>query len=605
MLSVWFSRLRRFFRQHRWRLQTGKAIALSLLLLLPLVSCNANFLTAQTAKVSRIIVSSLEDPKTFNYFLSEDSGSGVILSYLYAGLLSTNGITGELEPGLAESWQISPDQRRIVYTLRQGLKWSDGTPLTVDDVVFTYNEILFNPNIPTSSSDLFRIGVEGKFPTVRKVGDRQVEFTSPEPFAPLLRFAGGTFFPKHVLQETVRSDGGDGKPKFLSVWTTDTNPKQIVTNGPYRIKTYQPGQRVVLERNPYYWQQDAQGNAQPYIEQVVFQVIESSTASLAEFRSGGLDVEAVSPDYFALLKQEENRGNFTIYSGGPALSSSFLVFNLNKGSRNGKPIVNPVRSKWFNSLAFRKAIAHALDRNTMINNIYQGLGVPQNSPIYIQSPYYFPPEKGLPTYDHDLAKARQLLEGDGFQYNRQGQLLDADGNRVRFTVATNSGNKIREALGSQIKRDLAAIGIQVDFQPLAFNALVSKMNETQEWEAIILGLSGAGIEPDGGRNVWSPEGHLHLFNQKSTANQEPIEGREVADWERAIGQLYIQGGQELNDEKRKVIYAQAQKLVQEHVPLIFLVNPLSLSAVRNSLEGVQYSALGGALWNIYDLKLTE
>jgi peptide/nickel transport system substrate-binding protein len=152
---------------------------------------------------------------------------------------------------------------------------------------------------------------------------------------------------------------------------------------------------------------------------------------------------------------------------------------------------------------------------------------------------------------------------------------------------------------------LAAIGIQADFQPLAFNTLIDKMDTTQNWEAIILGLGGAGIEPDGGRNVWSPDGHLHLFNQKSDTGQEAIEGRVVADWERAIGQLYVKGGQELDDAKRKQLYAQAQRLVQENVPLIFLVNPLSMSAVRNTLEGVQYSALGGALWNIDQLKLSE
>ncbi|MBF2000535.1 MAG: ABC transporter substrate-binding protein [Synechococcales cyanobacterium M58_A2018_015] len=570
-----------------------------------LAACSLDQFRSQAARVPRIVVSSLSDPKTFNLVTSDEASSSEILGYLYDGLLSTDGRTGELKPGLAESWEISPDQRRIVYTLRQGLKWSDGEPITVDDIVFTYNDIIFNDQIPSSLSDIFRIGEQGRFPTVRKLDERRVEFAAPEPFAPLLRFAGSSFLPKHALRQYVFSTGEDGRPRFLAAWGTNTNPQEIIGSGPYRLRSYQPGERVILERNPHYWRQDNQGRPQPYIDQVIFQIIESTDASLTQFRAGGLDVEGITPEYFALIKREEERGNFTIYNGGPALSSSFLTFNLNTGRRNGKPVVDPIKSRWFNSVDFRRAVAHAIDRPTMINNIYQGLGVPQHSPIYIQSPFYLSPEQGLPTYEYDPERAKQLLLGAGFQYDAQNQLLDADGNRVRFTLLTNAGNKIREAMGTQIMQDLGKIGIRVDFQPIAFNTLVGRTSDTLDWDAVLLGLSGAGIEPDGGRNVWSPDGQLHFFNQKPGPGREPLEGRQVADWEAEIGRLYVRGGQELIDDKRKQIYAEAQKLVQEYVPMIFLVNPLALSAVRNHIEGVQFSALGGALWNIYELELSQ
>ena len=136
---------------------------------------------------------------------------------------------------------------------------------------------------------------------------------------------------------------------------------------------------------------------------------------------------------------------------GPATGTSFVFFNLNKGKRNGKPLVDPIKSKWFNNKEFRQAVAYAIDRQTMINNTFQGLGQTQNSPISVQSPYYLPPEKGLKVYDYNLDKARELLKKAGFKYNSQGQLLDSEGNRVRFTLLTNSGNKIREAMGAQIK----------------------------------------------------------------------------------------------------------------------------------------------------------
>lgn len=567
-----------------------------------LSSCNPARMRSQAASTPRLVISELSEPKTFNPVTSQEVTS--IFGLTYDSLLSSNGLTGDLEPGFAESWEISPDQKQITFLMREGLKWSDGAPLTVDDVLFTFNDLLFNPKIPSSEADILRVGEQGIFPTVEKVDDRRVRFTVPEPFAPILRFAGGIpILPKHALEKSVTTLDGNGNPQFLSTWGTDTDPKELVGSGPYKISSYRVGERIIFDRNPNYWRKDAQGNPQPYIDQFVIQIVESTDAQLTQFRSRGLDVAGVTPDYFRLIKREEDRGNFTIYNGGPALTSLFMAFNLNQGTRNGKPLVDPIKSRWFNSLEFRQAVAHAIDRPTMINNIYQGLGVPQNSPINIQSPFYLPPEKGLPTYEYNIEQAKALLQKAGFKYNAQGQLLDADGNRVRFTMSTNAGNKIREASGSQIKQNLARIGIQVDFQPVAFNTLVRQMSDSLDWETMIMGLGGAGTEPDGGRNVWSPEGQLHLFNQNSSEGQTPIEGRVIADWEAEIGRLYVRGSQELNEERRKEIYNEIQKLTQQYVPMIYLVNPLALSAVRNDIEGVQFSALGGSLWNVYELKL--
>jgi peptide/nickel transport system substrate-binding protein len=569
-----------------------------------LTSCSLDSFRTEAAQVPRIVVSSLSDPKTFNPVTNIESND--VIGYIYEGLLAQNGLTGELEPKMAESWEVSDDQQSIIFTLRDGLQWSDGEPLTVDDIIFTYNAIIFNEKIPSSTQDIFRVGETGALPTVQKLDERRVEFRAPEPFAPLLRFAGlGGILPQHILQESVETFDSEGNPLFLSALGTDTPLSQVVGSGPYFIANYVPTQRVVLQRNPHYWRKDAQGNSQPYIERVVLEVVESTDTSLMQFRSGGLDVESIPPEYFALTKREESRGNFTIYEGGPALSTTFLTLNQNKGSRNGKPLVDPIKSRWFNSLEFRRAIAHALDRPTMINNIYQGLGVPQNSPIYIQSPYYLPPEQGLPTYDYNVEQAKELLQSAGFSYNNAGQLLDAEGNRVRFSLITNAGNKVREALGSQVRRDLGEIGIQVDFQPIAFNTLVDKVSDSLDWDALILGISGAAVEPDGGRNTWAVDGRLHVFNQSPGQGQTPLEGREVSEWELEISRLYVQGSQELDDERRKLIYGETQRLAQEYLPFIYLVNPLSLTAVRDRLEGVKYSALGGSLWNLYELRLTE
>lgn len=579
-------------------------VFLSAVVAIACAGCNpANFKT-QAAQVTQIVASASAEPKTFNYALNQQSPN--VFGFIYVGLVGEDR-EGTLIPALAESWDISEDKQRIVFTLREGLKWSDGEPLTAEDVAFTYNDIYLNPEIPTDARDVLRIGESGALPKVRQLDERRVEFTIPEPFAPFLRITGFGILPAHSLRHLITEKDQEGKPKFLSALGIDTDPKTIVVNGPYTMESYITNQRVVFRRNPYYWENTAE-NPKPSIERFIWQIVEGPDTALIQFRAGGLDLLNIGAISFPLLKREEKRGNFTIYNGGPDSGTSFITFNLNKGKRNGKPLVDPVKSRWFNTVAFRQAIAYGLDRQTMINNIFRGLGAPQDSPISVQSPYYLTPEQGLKTYDYNPDKAKELLLGAGFKYNANRELLDSDNNRVRFTLLAPAGGRISDALGSQIKRDLAEIGIQVDFQPIDFGTLVDKLSNSLDWECHFLSFTG-GVEPNDGANIWLPDGGLHSFNQKPLPGQTPITGREVADWEAKIGQLYIQGARELDEAKRKAIYAETQQLAQEYLPFIHLVNPLALAAVRNRIQGVELSTINSGvlqvLWKFPELKVVE
>jgi peptide/nickel transport system substrate-binding protein len=241
----------------------------------------------------------------------------------------------------------------------------------------------------------------------------------------------------------------------------------------------------------------------------------------------------------------------------------------------------------------------------MINNFLRGLGELQNSPIGAQEQYYLSPKEGLKVYDYNPKKAKELLLGAGFKYNNQGQLLDADGNRVRFTLMSPSGGTNRGRITAQIQRDLSKIGIQVDLQFLDFSTLMEKTSNSLEWECYYGAFIGSGIEPNDGANVWLTEGGLHNFNQAPQAGQAPIQGREIADWEQKIADLFIQGAQEFDEGKRKEIYDEFQRLAQEYLPYIHLINPLSMAAIRDRIEGVKFTALGGAFWNIYELKVVD
>lgn len=578
------------------------AIALVLTAVIFLSGCRALTTDAATAEPQLVFVSP-SDPSTFNAPLNQSAFN--VFGFINEGMVNQNGVTGELEPALAESWEFSEDKLKITFTLRPDLRWSDGAPLTADDVVFSYNDVYLNPDVPTGIKDILRVG-EG-FPTVRKLDRRRVEFTVPEPFAPFLRYAGGIpILPKHALYDATQTRDESGELKFLSTWGTDTDPQAIVGAGLYRMTRYVPSQRVVFERNPYYWRQDpVTGEAQPLISRLVIQIIESDETQSIAFRSGQLDSLSVKPEVFSLLKREEDRGKYTIYNGGPALESRFLGLNLSQATdAEGEPFVDPVKSAWFRNTQFRQAIAHSINREKMKNNIYRGLGEVQHSPIGVQNPYYRSPAEGLKTYAYNPNKARAMFEAAGFEYDDAGMLMDADGNPVKFRMLTKSEEKVRVDMAVQIQQDLKAVGIQADLQVLNFNTVIQKLR-SRDWEAYVGGFGGGGVEPHNSFNIWYSGGSLHQFNQGPLPGEDPIKNWQPSDWEKEIDRLFIEGSQTLEEAKRKEIYGEFQQIVAEQVPFLYLVNAYTLEAVRDRIDNIKFSALGGAFWNLHELDIAE
>ncbi|BAZ50083.1 family 1 extracellular solute-binding protein [Nostoc sp. NIES-4103] len=555
---------------------------------------------SKTVLVSKIITSLSVYPKTFNPALDEYPS---LVGYTHEGLVSENN-QGVIQPSLAESWQISEDKKEIIFTLRSGLKWSDGQPITADDVVFTYRDIFLNKTIPTNGQDLLRIGKNRAFPSIEKIGDLQVKFTLPEAYVPFIRATKLPILPAHVLRQVVNIKDENGKSLFLSTWANDTPSKKMVANGPYKIEGFVPGERIFFRKNPYYWRKDQQGNSLPYIDRIIWQTIDSTDNAIIQFRAQGLDYIGLDPSYFSLLKREEKKGDFTIYNGGASLYVSHISFNLNQGSRNGKPLVDPIKSGWFNNLAFRQAIAFGIDRQSLLNNVYAGLGEIATSYLPIQSPYYLSPQAGLKYYEYNPVKAKELLIKAGFKYNSQGRLLDKQGNLVRFTLTTIASEKILESIAVHIQQDLNRIGIQVDVNPVALGLFIDKLTNSLDWDCHVVPLKYP-VEPNEMASVFLPEGGFHVYNQQPQRGQQPITGRKVADWERKIGNLYVQGATEFDEVKRQAIYAEAQRLALEYLPFIYLVKPLELAAMRNRIQGFKYSASSEPFWNIYELKVVK
>lgn len=568
-----------------------------------LTACGAQLWDTRAKQTSGLALVTPSNPTTFNYAMNTSPFS--VFPFIYQGLVKENGITSKLEPALAESWSISPDRLRITFTLRDGLKWSDGKPLTVDDVMFTYKDIYLNKNIPTVFKDFLRIGNQDLFPSLRKLDNRRIEFILPEPFTPFLRNGASlAILPAHALRDSVLSNDANGNPQFVSTWGTNTAPEKIIVNGAYKIESYTPSERVIFRRNPYYWRKDAQGNQMPYMPSIVWQIIQSTDNHLLRFRSGELDTLRVKPDTFALLKREEKRGKFTIYNGGLKTGINFVTFNLNQASNSQKkPFVDPIKSRWFNNLVFRQAIAYAINRKRMKTNIYQGIGELQHSPIAVQSPYYLSPKQGLKTYSYNPQRAKRLLIEAGFRYNSQQQLLDEDGNRVKFNILVKSEDDSRVATAVQIQQDLKQIGIETNLQTLSFNIILQKLLSKRDWECYVGAFESGVIEPNLVALFWNSKGSFHMFNQGSKSEKRPIIGWKATAWEKEIDRLFQEGAKQASQSKRKQIYGEFQQIVAEQLPVFFLVNTISLQAVRNRVENVQYSAVGGLLWNIDELRL--
>ncbi len=515
-------------------------------------------------KEGGIIKSSLAgDAKTFNPVMAQETTSTAVIGRLFNGLTKTNVKTLLPEPDLAERWERDKTGTKWRFFLRKDAKWFDGKPVTADDVVFTYNEIYYNDKIPSSSKDVLII--EGKKFIVRKIDDKTVEFIIPKPFAPFLNAVGQPILPKHVLEKYVKNG------TFTSVWGVNTDPKDLIGTGPYRLVSYTVGQSAVYERNPFYWEKDKIGQKVPYVPKIKSQIIGDPDVRLIKFISGETDYYGVRATDLTELIPKSKKLDFTIYNLGATPSTLFVVFNQNPRS----PIPK-YKLKWFQNKKFRQAISYATDRKGIINIAYNGLAYPIYTAVTPANRRLFD-ENYYPKYPYNLKKAEELLKEIGFKKGKDGFLYDKEGHKLEFTLITNSGAKERETIGNILKDDLKRIGVEVNFQAIDFNNLVSKLMSSFDFEAVIIGLTGS-MDPYFGQNVWLSSGHLHMWN--------PNQKKPATEWEAKIDKLFQKAAVELDPKKRDKLYKEAFKILGEEQPMVFIVAPEELIAVRNKLKNV-------------------
>jgi len=529
---------------------------------------------ARTPVQQHLFTATISDPKTFNPITAVDASSAAATDALFDGLLRLNPETLQQEPVLAERWEYNADGTVCTFHLRHDVRWHDGQPFTAADVVFTF-AVIFDERVPNSIK--YSLTVDGQPIRVEAVDDYTVRMVLPHPFAPLLNSIGVGILPKHILEPFLK----DGT--FVQQWGVDTPPAKLVGTGAYRMSRYVPAQFLEYRRNPDYWMKDDDGKPLPYLEGLTELIVPNQDTAYLKFLAGQTHIHAPRPEEVADLKTRAAELQTTVQEIGLDTGSLFVSFNRNPRHyiKDGK--TDP-RLTWFTDLHFLRAMAHAIDKQSIIVNCFNGYGKPAVAEISPEDKVYHNPD--LKDYDYDLDAARRLLtEGGYIDRDGDGVLEDAAGNVVELSLTTNAGNQVREKMCSILKEDWTKLGIRVNYRPFDFQALVEKLYSSYDWDAVLIGFT-AGIEPNNGANLLRSNGNLHFWN--------PDQREPATPWEGEIDHLLDQGARELDVQKRRTFYWRIQEILHEQLPMIETVRQTQFVAYKTALQN--YRRL---VWGLY------
>jgi len=532
-------------------------------------------------KGGTVYVAAIGEPKGWNSAVAHESTTTRYTNMMHKGLVSFDPNNGANEPELARSWDISEDGLVMTLHLRRGLHWSDGEPFTADDVLFTYNDIIFNDDVDCDSRDILQLP-DGNYPVFEKVDDYTVQVTMSTVFRPIINSLGSDILPKHKLAQYVAKlnpyvEAGT----FNEAWTLDTPAEELVGMGPFMLEEYYAGSYVSFVPNPYYYHVDPNGVRLPYVDRYVVRMAANQDVTFLMFRNRELHAYSPRGTDLATLQEEIEALDITLMVDPdvPVFGTSWISINQDIGLEQG---THEAMRTMFRDLRFRKAIAHAIDKETIITNVYNGLAHPQWSPVGQPSPFYAGrdeyggpvTENNAVVYEYDLDKAASLLDEIGLEdLDEDGWRDYPDGSRIEIEFNT-SDNTNRNAVCQIVTDDLVAIGLKVTFQIVDFNTLVNRLT-TSTSEMVLLGLGG-GLDPNNGSNVYRSTGGLHFWHY--SAADEPY------DVELRIDELLSAGVSTYDDDEAFEYYKEYQLLyATQDLGLVFTVNPSFSYAFRNDL----------------------
>ena len=546
----------------------------------------------------RFVLGETNNPKTFNAMMATETSSTDITDRLFGFLVDFNLATQEYEPGLAKSWEVAPDGVTWTFHLRKGARFSDGHPITAEDVLFSF-EVVYDRTLHPAMQEMLQ--TEGQNFTVTSPDPYTVVINTRKPHAGLLdALTPGSLaiLPKHVLEQPYKNG------TFAAAYTVSTPPEKLVTSGAWKLAQHVTNEKTVLVRNPYHYAFDQNKQRLPYLDELVLVVVPDQDAADLKFRAGGVDaVDDVKPENYRWYEENQQKGNFTLYDVGASQATHLMWFNLNKvqppvggakpthGKRIGEPFVDPVKYEWFNNANFRRAVSMAIDRDALIRGAFFGYGEKNWSQSTSSNKIWYTPD--VVKHDYNPGEAKKLLAGMGFRdANGDGILEDARGNQVSFMLKTNSSNALRVSMANFIRDDLAKVGIRMTLTPIDFNTFITNIINDFQYEAGLLGFqSSVPPTPFGGQNVWRSSGESHQWFPKQQKPATALEAR----IDRALDEMLTSQDRQLQKARWKEI----QDIINDQAWFIWLPIQRIKVPVSNRFGNVQPSVMAHRiLWNI-------
>ena len=500
------------------------------------------------------------EPKTFDPLLVDDDSS-LSIRYLTGGVLvRVNRHTQDIEPELAESWKVSKDGKQIIFKLRHGIAFSDGTPFSAEDVAFTMQRLM-DPALHSTTGDAFRSG-NGAVST-KVIAPDQVSITFPASLA-----------------------GIDRLFDQVAIMSAHSPKKEAAVLGPFVVAEYKAGSSLLLRRNPNYWKKDSQGRRLPYLDSIRLDIQSNRDVEMLRFKRGELDlINAIDTDYFDRLAASSPQ---VAHDAGASLDYDFMWFNQVASA----PIPDYKRA-WFRSTNFRRAISQAINREDLSRVVFNSHAQPAVGPVSPGNKFWFNSRLKPEPYRPDAALQR--LQADGFHL-QNGTLRDKNDKVVEFSIVTNAGNKSRERMAVMVQEDLGKLGIKVNVVTLDFPSLIERISQKFNYEAAMLGFRNVDLDPNSQMTIWLSSAENHAWNPQQKSPETA--------WEAEIDQLMHAQASTTDVKKRKESFDRVQEIAAEQAPFIYLVNQNALSAVSNAVEGANPGILHPqTFWNAERLTL--
>lgn len=530
-------------------------------------------------------------PKTLNYLMAADEPTLIAAFSLLTGrLVDFDHQTQKFVPGLAASWTTA-DGKTVDVKLRDGLKFSDGQPLTVDDVIFTLTAMTDEKVKSPAFHDAMM--VDGKPIETKKISDTEMQFIFPEPVASVENyFVNLGILPRHVLEADLKSG------KLGEAWKLDSPPATIITSGPFMVSAVTPGERIEYARNTHYYKKDSAGTQLPYLDGLSIEIVPDANNTFVRLGQGAIDLaDRIRPTDFAEFAQGQT--DIRAFDAGPGLGIDHIILNQNPSGPDGTPLNNPQRRAWFADKRFRQALAMAIDRESIANVTLQGLATP--APGFVSPGNRVWLNSNLPKISYDVKAAEQRLEQAGFKKGGTPDapiLTDAQNNPVEFTLLVPAENEPRKLMAAVVQQDLAKLGIKMQVVPLDNAGVQERLLKTYDYDAILFGLSQTDIEPTSNASF--------LLSSGSTHQWRPKQKTPATEWEARIDDLFDKQAAERDPQKRLALFSEIQSIMRDEMPVIPIVSRHVATAVTRKVGNYSPSGVVPySLWNVEELFIRQ